>query len=69
MTYGERLERLVLFDSRVRGEARPDSDLDVAVFLHGLTDRDAELDRLAQIQSDIIDLTGEDIHAIPFPAG
>ena len=30
--YGERLERVVLFGSRARGDARPDSDYDVAVF-------------------------------------
>jgi hypothetical protein len=30
--YGERLERAVLFGSRLRGDARPDSDYDVAVF-------------------------------------
>ncbi len=32
-TYGERLERVVLFGSRARGDFRPDSDYDVAVFL------------------------------------
>ena len=31
--YGDRLERAVLFGSRARGDARPDSDYDVAVFL------------------------------------
>src|ERR1039457_6306237 len=31
--YGERIERVVLFGSRARGDARPDSDYDVAVFL------------------------------------
>ncbi len=30
--YGERLDRIVLFGSRARGDARPDSDHDVAVF-------------------------------------
>ena len=33
-TYGARLERAVLFGSRSRGDARPDPDYDVAVFLH-----------------------------------
>ena len=28
-TYGDRLERAVLFGSRARGDARPDSDYDV----------------------------------------
>ena len=34
--YGSRLERVVLFGSRARGEARQDSDYDVAVFLRDL---------------------------------
>lgn len=31
--FGDKLERVVLFGSRARGDARPDSDWDVAVFL------------------------------------
>ncbi len=31
--YGARIERVVLFGSRARGDVRPDSDYDVAVFL------------------------------------
>jgi predicted nucleotidyltransferase len=31
--YGARLERAVLYGSRARGDARPDSDYDIAVFL------------------------------------
>ncbi len=68
-TYGPRLERAILFGSRARGDATADSDYDVAVFLHDLTDRDAELDRLAPIQSRIIDETDGVIHVLPFPAG
>jgi predicted nucleotidyltransferase len=34
--YGARLERVVLFGSQARGEARPGSDYDVAVFLNGM---------------------------------
>jgi predicted nucleotidyltransferase len=30
--YGDRIERVVLFGSRARGDAREDSDYDVAVF-------------------------------------
>jgi predicted nucleotidyltransferase len=30
--YGDRLERVVLFSSRARGDAQPDSDYDVAIF-------------------------------------
>src|SRR5437870_387499 len=43
--YGDRLERVVLFGSRARGDAREDSDYDVAVFLKDLPDRWRELDR------------------------
>ena len=45
--YGERIERVVLFGSRARGDAHEDSDYDVAVFLRDMTDRFAEMDRLA----------------------
>jgi predicted nucleotidyltransferase len=33
-----KVERVVLFGSRARGDARRDSDYDVAVFIHGLDD-------------------------------
>ena len=33
--YGERLHRVVLFGSRARGDAAPDSDYDVLVVLRG----------------------------------
>jgi hypothetical protein len=44
--YGNQIERVVLFGSRARGDARPASDYDVAVFLKSLSDRWAKLDRL-----------------------
>jgi predicted nucleotidyltransferase len=31
--YGDRIERVVLFGSRARGDAQENSDYDVAVFL------------------------------------
>jgi predicted nucleotidyltransferase len=34
-----RIERVVLFGSRARGEASAESDHDIAIFLHDLTDR------------------------------
>ncbi len=67
--YGERIERVVLFGSRARGEARDDSDYDVAVFLKGLTDRWQEIDRIVPVVTDIIDDTGAVIHAMPYRAG
>ncbi len=67
--YGNRIERVVLYGSRARGDARPDSDYDIAVFLNDLGDRWAESDRIALAASRIISETGEVIHAMPYPAG
>ncbi|HJU14922.1 MAG TPA: nucleotidyltransferase domain-containing protein [Stellaceae bacterium] len=68
--YGDRVERVVLFGSRARGDAREDSDYDVAVFLRdyapGTT---TELYRLADLSSAILDDTGQFIHAMPYRAG
>lgn len=65
--YGARLERLVLYGSRARGEARADSDYDVAVFLRDLGDPWAEMDRLADIATDVLYDIGGVVHAVPFP--
>ena len=67
--YGDRIERVVLFGSRARGEARSDLDYDVAVFLKALDDRWGEADRIANIATEIMDQTGAFIHAMPYPAG
>jgi len=67
--YGDRVERVVLFGSRARGEAGPDSDYDVAVFLRGMADRFAEMNRLADLSTHILEETGEFIHAMPYRAG
>lgn len=66
--YGARLERAVLFGSRARGDGRPDSDYDIAVFL---TDTDTfwqESRRIAEIETDILFDTGAVINALPFSA-
>jgi predicted nucleotidyltransferase len=65
---GNRLERVVLYGSRTRGDAHADSDYDVAVFLHDMTDRGPKLHRLADLSTDIIDETGELVHAVPYRA-
>ena len=68
--YGDRVERVVLFGSRARGDAREDSDYDVAVFLRGYTPgATTELYRLADLSAAILDETGEFIHAMPYRAG
>ncbi|MDK9722319.1 MAG: nucleotidyltransferase domain-containing protein [Rhodospirillales bacterium] len=67
--YGDRIERVVLFGSQARGDARPDSDYDVAVFIKELGDRWSEADRLADAATEIMDQTGSFVHAMPYPAG
>ncbi len=67
--YGARLERVVLFGSRARGDARPDSDYDVVVFLKGLESFGEEAGRIAEIETDILYDTGAVINALPIKAG
>ena len=67
--YGGQIERLVLFGSRARGEARAGSDYDVGVFLHDLRDFDQEAQTLAEIETDILTATGAVILALPLRAG
>jgi predicted nucleotidyltransferase len=67
--YGDEIERIVLFGSRARGDARDSSDYDVAVFLRSLPDRWAELDRLAALRVRLIDDMGAFIDVKPYPAG
>ena len=66
--YGDDLDRVVLFGSRARGDARPDSDYDVAVFLKSMPDRWAELDRLAALSGAFIDEADVFFDAKPFLA-
>jgi predicted nucleotidyltransferase len=67
--YSDRIERVVLFGSRARGDARANSDYDVAVFLTGLTDRWQEIDRIVPVVTDILYEDGAFIHAMPYRAG
>jgi predicted nucleotidyltransferase len=67
--YGDRLEHVLLFGSRARGEAHSGSDYDVAVFLRNMADRRAESRQLSNLTSELRDETGEDIQATPFRAG
>ncbi len=67
--YGDRIERVVLFGSRARGDAHEASDYDIAVFLKDLTDRWREFHRLADLRTDILADAGVFIEARPFRAG
>lgn len=64
--YGNQVKRVVLFGSRARGNAHPDSDYDVAIFLSDMSDRFAELYRLADLSTAMLSETGEFIHAMPY---
>jgi predicted nucleotidyltransferase len=66
--YGSRLDRVVLFGSRARGDATGDSDYDVAVFLKVMPDRWAELRRLADLRVTFLDETGAFFDAKPYAA-
>lgn len=64
--YGDRLERVVLFGSRARGDALPDSDYDVAIFLKDMPDRWAEVERLVPLRLEFLERDGAEITVLPF---
>jgi uncharacterized protein len=51
--YGDRLVKVVLFGSQARGDARADSDIDVAVVLQGEVDPNLEIDRVVPITAQL----------------
>lgn len=65
--YGMRLARAVLYGSRARGDARPDSDYDVAVFLDEFEGLDRELDRTAALAWRLQRASGAVVSLLPFP--
>lgn len=65
---GDKIDRVVLFGSRARGDAHSDSDYDVAVFLKELPDRWPELHRLADLRVKLIDDAGAFFDVLPYPA-
>ena len=67
--YGDRLERAVLYGSRARGDHRPDSDYDIAVFIRNPGNFTDECAHLSEVSTDILLDTGAVISATPFAAG
>jgi predicted nucleotidyltransferase len=67
--YGERIERVVLYGSRARGDVHAESGYDVAIFLRDFSDRWREMDRIIPIVTDILYEDEAFIHAMPYAAG
>ena len=67
--YGDRLERVVLFGSRARGDAGEDSDYDVAVFIKELGPFWGEVDRLVDLETELLYHTGAVINSMPYREG
>ena len=65
---GTGLNAFVLYGSRARGEAREDSDYDVAVFLKEFSDRWVEFNKLADLRVRFLDDTGFFFDARPYRA-
>jgi len=66
--YGNQIDRVILFGSRARGDYRPDSDYDIAIFLKSLPDRWEVFHRLAKLELDFIDETSAVFDTKPFAA-
>ena len=67
--YGDRLVKLILFGSRARGDARPDSDYDIAVFLRDFSWGDQPHDRMLDAGLAIFDDTEALNNASLYPVG
>jgi predicted nucleotidyltransferase len=65
--YGEQIDRMVLFGTRARGDARDDSDYDIAVFLRSPPDYRRKMKRLADLRVDFLDETGALFDTKPYP--
>ena len=53
LLYGDRLTQMVLYGSQARGDAHPDSDIDVLVVLKGQVQIGEEIDRTIPIVADL----------------
>jgi len=63
--YGQRLFSLILFGSQARGEATPDSDIDVMAVLNEPVNPVEEIKRTSDLRWDFMDRYGELVSIIP----
>jgi predicted nucleotidyltransferase len=64
--YGDRLERVVLYGSYARGDAREDSDVDLLVVLRGDYDAYAEGKRISTLRLGLSIRHGVDVSMQPY---
>ncbi|WP_445309099.1 nucleotidyltransferase domain-containing protein [Microcoleus vaginatus] len=63
--YGDRLTQMVLYGSQARGDAHPDSDIDVLVVLKAPVQAGEEIERTLQIVADL-SLQNDELISCPF---
>lgn len=51
--YGDRLVQMVLFGSQARGDAEPESDIDILIVLRELTSPGREISRTGEITAEL----------------
>jgi len=51
--YGDRLVKMILFGSQARGDAKPDSDIDVLVVLKGEVNPGEEIEKTGNIVAEL----------------
>jgi predicted nucleotidyltransferase len=65
LSFGDEIITLILFGSHSRDEARPESDVDIAVVFKDIIDRTAVRNDLADIAYDATVETYIDVHPLP----
>ena len=66
--FADRLERIVLYGSRARGDHRPDSDYDIAIFVRDLDNAYTEYTALAGLAMQALAVDDIEINAALHPA-